>query len=264
MRSRSVAPSLRDGDGQGPAVDLDTDRSVAPSRRPRAHQPGLGAGDLASRPNYIFSLPALAVPSFPCLVIRAQRNPARSRYETISLAMAGIVPAALVGASLAAYNYARFGSGLEFGVAITSAGSPTPQRNPSQNLGTNYERLFWRCLRKAVLLTLLPFFTAWHYYWGVLSSAPFALLALVFPATLLIPRWKENPTWVVLGLTLFAAFFLNLLSILGGQVARRRDGTIPGGFPSARHPPRHPHDVGLARLHRCRNRFAFGRGAPSA
>jgi hypothetical protein len=66
---------------------------------------GLAVG---CRPTYLFALPILLMPAWGAW---RRRDIPRARR----LALAAMLPAAVVGATLAAYNQARFGSPLEFG-----------------------------------------------------------------------------------------------------------------------------------------------------
>lgn len=77
----------------------------------------LAAGSLAlglavgCRPNYVFALPVLLLPVF--LSTPSERTPAaRLRLRWL---LAAVLPAAGIGLGLALYNFARFGSPLEFG-----------------------------------------------------------------------------------------------------------------------------------------------------
>jgi hypothetical protein len=131
------------------------------------------------------------------------------------LVLAGIVPAALVGAGMAAYNYARFGNALDFGVYDYVGGIQLTQAPFSlSNLGSNLRTFILAPPEPPYFSAYFPFFPAWRPYWGVLYSTPFILLVFVTPLTLLARRWREDAVWVVLGLTLLAAVGLNLLSIL--------------------------------------------------
>lgn len=90
-------------------------RSLFGSRHPVAHLAlaslafGLAVG---CRPELVFDVPLLAVAAF--LAVRWGRISAPRALGRAALA--AVVPAALVGLALAAYNYERFGSPTDFGI----------------------------------------------------------------------------------------------------------------------------------------------------
>src|SRR6185312_9044158 len=84
-----------------------------PGRRARALAGAALAWGLAigARPDYLISLPALALP-VAALAWRARARP----REAWQLMLAAVLPLACIGTLLAAYNWARFGSILETGI----------------------------------------------------------------------------------------------------------------------------------------------------
>ena len=76
---------------------------------------GLAVG---CRPELVFSVPLLACAAF----LAASRDRGTSRWprSLVQAGAAALVPAALVGACLALYNYERFGSPLDFGISYSS------------------------------------------------------------------------------------------------------------------------------------------------
>lgn len=167
--------------------------------RPRSRALGLAGASLlwgaavAARPNYLVGLVPLAGVAGWLVGQCARREGVRSA-AVWRLAVAAVVPAGLVGAGLAAYNYIRFGDIFEFGLKYQLAATDM-----------RHFRLFG-------VANLLPALRAYLgagkdysiYYpfarqvtdtFGLLPWAPFALVALAFPLTCRMPR-RRDPAWV--------------------------------------------------------------------
>ncbi len=167
------------------------------------------------RPNYIFSLPVLAIPLW--FFGRAGTAGAAETWRRRGwLFAATVLPAACVGAAQAAYNYARFADIAEFGVHYYVGGIDqlTLQTFGAANLWPNFQAFFLTPPPAAWFSSYFPFFPGWTDYQGVLMGAPFVVMAVGFPLLWIDRDWRGEGTLFVLGLTLWAAFILNALSIL--------------------------------------------------
>ncbi len=127
------------------------------------HSPGRGAWWLAAaslssglsvgcRPNYILVLPVLAAAAW-LLWSRSRRAGPR---PVAALVAAACLPAAAIGALLAAYNYGRFGNPMEFGFhygmnAFTGTGRPVA------SLSFVWPNLRWYYLTPPTLTPYFPY-----------------------------------------------------------------------------------------------------------
>jgi hypothetical protein len=154
---------------------------------------GLAVG---ARPDYVFTLPALGLP-LAVLWRRARQRDGPGAPSCRRLVYWTVAPAAIVGGLLAAYNWARFGDIMEFGLKYQLAS--TDLRNVKvtdlANLpGGLHDYLF----PAPHYFAHFPFLSASAETFGVLPWAPFALFALAFPLT-----WfgavRRDRSWVFAG-----------------------------------------------------------------
>lgn len=156
---------------------------------------------VACRPNQLFTLPALGFAVVYLLIVTARER--RGWSGGLLCCAAGLAPAALVGASIAAYNYARFGSIFEFGTTymFTAGDSREVEMIGLHSILPN--------LRQYLLGPLLP--RPYFPYLdladpgpGLILVSPLAWLGLAWPLTLGMKKLRRDPAWVVLGLVLLA------------------------------------------------------------
>ena len=153
----------------------------------------LWGGAIASRPNYLFGLAAVGgVAGWLCWQC-ARADGIRSAGFW-RLAAAAVVPAGLVGAGLAFYNYNRFGDIFEFGLKYQLAS--IDMRNFTLVSGVNILPALraYLCAGKDYSI-YYPFARQVADPFGLLPWAPFALLALAFPVTFRATRLRD-PAWV--------------------------------------------------------------------
>ena len=167
---------------------------------------GLAVG---SRPNYLLSLPALAIPLFYC--ISRLGDLVRTR-KILGFLAGAIAPAALVGAGLAWYNFSRFGSILEFGIHYQFAASD--QRfvklwSAANALSTIRAYL----LNDGLYLLHFPFFVQTSATIGVLPWMPFTVLGVVFPALLISQKVRHCAEWWCIGSCALVAGTIHLLGL---------------------------------------------------
>lgn len=150
------------------------------------------AGGLAvgSRPTYLVSLPILLVP-FWLHFREARRGPGLRARRTALLQRLGapIIPAALIGLMLMAYNHGRFGDPFEFGFKYADCElikSGMPFARPSF-IGSNFQ---WYYLTPPVLSPYFPYFLPidasdrpLEYYGYELIHGQWLMLPLLFVAT---------------------------------------------------------------------------------
>ncbi len=187
-------------------------RSDAPSGRVR----GLGLASLAlgmaagARPDYVFALPALCLPL--AVLWRDERErggPGGTKGGRLILW--AVAPAAAVGLVLAAYNRARFGDFLEFGVKYQLASTDqraTRVTDLSNLAGGIHEYLF----PPPHYFAHFPFLSLSADTFGLLPWAPFALAALAFPLTCL-PVARRGRVWTTAGGFMLLACLLNFLAV---------------------------------------------------
>ena len=183
--------------------------------------PGLGLASLAwgltvaSRPDYAFSVAALAIPA-AYLATRDRHGPG----YFYRLAFWALLPAAVLGAGLAFYNYVRFGDVLQFGMKyqFTAGDQRFLQFFSPGSLGLNLRRYFFS---RPFYSTYFPFLVSGE-NWGLVFCTPFALLALALPLTLGARRRPESPGWPAWGLTLAAALVPNVLLLCVLAIAHER------------------------------------------
>jgi hypothetical protein len=139
---------------------------------------GLAVG---SRPNYLFTLPALGVVGMVFSVSRQDSTTGGRRFRLAPL-LCAIAPAACIGLGLAYYNWVRFGDPMEFGIKYQfAAGDMRDLKLVSlsyipQNLAVY---LFAPCYH----LRYFPFLEIRDAWLGTATWAPFALGVLLVPVT---------------------------------------------------------------------------------
>ncbi len=116
---------------------------------------GLAVG---CRPNYVFALPLLLATAVLIGRSRRQDGPGGGRSGWPALAAAAVVPAAIIGLGLAAYNYGRFGNPLEFGFTYQLTGRSAKLASPLF-LWSNLE---WYYLRPPNLSPYFPYVFPLH------------------------------------------------------------------------------------------------------
>jgi hypothetical protein len=159
---------------------------------PRAPALGLGLASfawglaVASRPDYLPGLAALLVP-LTGLIRRRRRDPAGISGGAVVLVASALAPAAAIGIGLAAYNHARFGDFLQFGMKyqFTAGDQRGVALLDPGSFGFNLGRYF---LTRPSYSPYFPFLVS-EVDRGLLVCTPFALLAAALPFVL---RLREN------------------------------------------------------------------------
>ncbi len=167
---------------------------------------GLSVG---GRPHYVLSLPLLGIPLAFLLAREPGRRVTRGR---LALLAAALVPAAVVGAGLAWYNYARFGSVSEFGFRYQFTGSDNrfiQVWNPRLIL----PNLRVYSLTDAFYFAYFPFVVPIGLFIGFLSWCPLAALAALLPASLLERRLRTDPRWLCVAFCTAAAGAIHLFGL---------------------------------------------------
>ena len=176
---------------------------------------GLAVG---SRPDYLFALPALGLP-LAVLWMQARRREGPGGPDCRRLAVAAIAPAGAVGIVLAAYNWARFGDYLEFGVKYQLASQDQREMKLSSlsYIPGGLHSFLWN---PPHYFSHFPFLSESADSFGVVPWAPFALAALAFPLTFLDPA-RRSRLWIYGGGFLLLAALLNFLAL--SMIAFRND-----------------------------------------
>jgi hypothetical protein len=172
---------------------------------------------MGARPSYLFSFLGLFLLLGWAVFSRDRAARLVARLQEVA---AAVLPVLGVGAGLAWYNYARFGSLTEFGIHYQLASSD--QRDMVLMSVSNVkDRFVDYFLAAPEILATYPFLVPGT-TWGLLYWAPFALLALAAPLVFwLRPRFESaNWNWLVLILVPFG--FLNLVCVLGVPFANER------------------------------------------
>ena len=154
----------------------------------------LGGLAVGARPNYFFALGSVAFVGVWLWWRQARINGVSSRSGWWLLAaMAG--PASLIGATIAAYNYARFGSLLEFGLRYQFA---AVDMREIKLFGVERLRLAFEgyVLAGRDYVRYFPFIRQTSENIGLLTWAPFALVALAWPLTSLTTAGRTR-AWVL-------------------------------------------------------------------
>ena len=171
----------------------------------------LWAGTVACRPNYIFSLPVMAVPLLAIWTAWAEAaGPDRRRRLLPGLAAAG--PVLAVGFAIAAYNWVRFHNVFEFGVSYMFTGGDSRQVR-LVDAGRLLANLRYFVLEAPRLRPYFPFQAPGEGGFGLLGCVPFTALALLFPWSLWDRTRRGDRLWWAPGASLLGVFVLNLISL---------------------------------------------------
>ena len=165
---------------------------------------GLAVG---SRPNSFLCLPLLLLPVWYFWKLHP-RTPATSR-TVLSLLAAAVLPAALVGAGLAIYNYLRFGHLTEFGIQYSMASASVRE---IKLIGLEYypKNLRLYLVHAADLIRYFPFFHAADRPFGVLPHLTLTGAAILLPLSWLSPTLRRDRRWLLGGLFWLGATTANL------------------------------------------------------
>ena len=125
---------------------------------------------------------------------------------------AAVIPVAIIGSFLAAYNYIRFGDLKEFGIRYQFAA--VDMRN-MQLLSPDFIKHAFEgyFLAGREYTAYYPFIRQTTENIGLLYWAPFALLAVFFPLTMLVPELRSR-AWVLGVGMLLASSLANLVTLL--------------------------------------------------
>ena len=167
---------------------------------------GLSVG---SRPHYVLSLPLLGIPLAFLLARESGGWVTRGR---LALVAAALIPAAIVGAGLAWYNHARFGSISEFGFRYQFTGSDNrfiQVWNPRLIL----PNLRVYSLTDAFYFAYFPFVVPIGLFIGFLSWCPISALSALLPASLLERRLRADPRWLCVAFCTAAAGAIHLFGL---------------------------------------------------
>ncbi len=167
---------------------------------------GLAVG---SRPNYILGLPAIVIPLAYCVFGTRGRNSVAARFLLVA---AAILPAAIVGACLAWYNFSRFGSVSEFGIRYQFAASD--QRFiklwSAAFVGPNVRAYL---MNDGLYLMHFPFFVPTSAAIGIVPWMPFTLLGAFFPLLLISRSARASRVWVCISACTLAAGVAQLAAL---------------------------------------------------
>jgi putative flippase GtrA len=166
---------------------------------------------VASRPNHVFALSSVALVAGGLWWRRARVGGAPGPAVGTWIA-AAVVPAALVGLGVAAYNFARFGSVLEFGLRYQFAAVDMREFKlfGLDRVGVAFEGYV---LAGREYSRYYPFIRQTTENIGLLTWAPFALLAVGWPLTLLGARRREA-SWVLGVGGLWVVVVVNFASLM--------------------------------------------------
>jgi hypothetical protein len=172
---------------------------------------------IAARPNYVFGVIPLWIAA--AVILRRARRQS-GPVPGAGFWVAAVAPIAVVGAGLALYNYARFGSPLEFGTSYQF--SAMDMRRTKLFALSNVPWTLGEYLLAGVHRSAYyPFLNRDTDVFGVIPWFPFALLALGLPLTLLARRTRDHVWAPVLGFVA-AASLVNLASLLSLPFANAR------------------------------------------
>jgi hypothetical protein len=192
-----------------------------PRRRLWLFLAGLSYGlTLASRPNYLFGVVALAAPFITTWKLWRAKA-AIDWKPVIRDAVALVAPLATVIALILVYNALRFGNPLEFGTYYMLAGMH-PQRDALVSVNFIPTNIWFYLLAPAQLSAFFPFVQVIHMPWftlptgysgeedmfGILPNMPFFLAAF-----LLVPSWNDGRVAKAAELRDFATGALALVAL---------------------------------------------------
>jgi hypothetical protein len=206
------------------AVVTAVDLALAASRRTPALL-GLAAASLmhglavGARPIYAFSLPLLLLPAFVLW---------RRHGGLTAVLLATILPAAFVGAGLAAYNFVRFENPFEFGIRYTLS---TVSQTTMRLMGLEFipKNLSLYLLQPAEFIRYFPFVYNDSRPFGLLPHWPVAAMGLLVPFTLLSLRVRRDAVWPTTAPFVLSLAIVNLfsLSLFFGEVDRYLSDYVP-------------------------------------
>jgi hypothetical protein len=151
---------------------------------------GLAVG---ARPNYVAGLCLLLMPTLRSW----QSLPEGQKWnrDTKLLASAAILPAALIGAGLAYYNYIRFGSIVEFGIRYSLS---TVNQSNMTLIGPEFypKNLQLYLFHTADFIRYFPFFHAGDRPFGMLPHFTLAGAALLFPLNKFRQKLPLDHRWI--------------------------------------------------------------------
>lgn len=175
---------------------------------------------IGARPNYLLSVPAFAL-VVAALWLRAGWMRGFHSRACRGILLCAAAPLAVIGALLAAYNWARFGSILETGLKYQLAASDI-RTIPPAGLANVPSGLRAFLIPSPRYLAYFPFIEMPGDTFGILPWAPFALTCLGFPATLLVPALRRSRLWILAGGAALLATLLNFgsLCLFWGRFAR--------------------------------------------
>jgi hypothetical protein len=186
------------------------DQSLRPSNRGRQAR-WLAISSLAwglavgARPIHVAGLLVLAV-TIAWLWWQSRED--RWRWQGLRLWVAGVLPAAMIGVAIMAYNYLRFDHPLEFGIRFSMASADIRE---ARLVGAEFipKNLHLYLLQPAEWIRYYPFILTNGRAYGVLPYLPFVVVALALPFTWRRPRLR-NPRWILTTGTLVGAGVANL------------------------------------------------------
>jgi hypothetical protein len=166
---------------------------------------------VGARPNYILGLPLFGLLTLWC-AFAISRNQLLPKGRAVRLLVAAVLPATIVGAGLASYNYARFGSVTEFGVKYQFASID------QRFLKLTDIKNFWPTLKSyltahASYTPYYPFIEERVDVIGVLRWAPFCVLAILAPLSAFRTANRRQSHWSGVITILFLLTFAHLASL---------------------------------------------------
>lgn len=178
---------------------------------------------VGSRPHYVLSLPLLLIPWAMLL----RRFGFRASFGQLTAAV--VAPAGVIGAAIAYYNFARFGSIIEFGFHYQFTGSGNRDLtmwNPHDFL-PNLRRYL---VNDSLLFDTFPYLVPLTNMVGILRWMPAVGFAVFFPLSLLVGPLRKEPRWVSLGILALGAGLIHLsaLCVLPVGDERYTSDFVPG------------------------------------
>src|SRR6185369_15107298 len=172
---------------------------------------------VASRPTYLFGLPALLIPLW--LAWKAASSP----LNRAKLAIVALVPCGIVAALMALYNFVRFGRVTEFGWHYQFAAADQLHArvfDGSQFLANLHEYL----VARPRYSFYFPFTLTGEAGWGALFVSPLTVLGLSVTVLFLLWRGSNSAPWRPWLTAVCAVAGFNLLAILCLSINAERYG----------------------------------------